>query len=175
MPNWTNLLTDRSLESSIHRAWTTTAKSGQRTCATATVPLLYLHSTKGKTQNNSARSAETPTRKIGNSSHHICVVLREVRFAKDSKPPAAVSLFFCYSRDVFVWRGRHHTKTINSMSDKDLGLKAKTETFLEVWNAGRKYECSVHLYFGSRGGRKTQQIFSSIWMFALQEDHPDSP
>jgi len=117
---------------------------------------------KGKTQNNFARSIETPTRKIGNSSHHICVVLREVRFAKDSKPPAVVSLVFCCSRDVFVWRGRHHTKAINSMSDKDLDLKAKTETFLEVWNVGREYECSIHLYFGNRGGRKTQQVFSSI-------------
>ncbi len=34
--------------------------------------------------------------------HHICVVLREVRFAKDSEPFAAVSLVFCCSRDVFV-------------------------------------------------------------------------
>ncbi len=71
--------------------------------------MLYLHSMKGKTQNNSARSAETPTRKIGNSSHHICVVLREVRFAKDSEPPAAVSLIFCCSRDVFVHVFDHQT------------------------------------------------------------------
>ncbi len=71
LSNWTNLLTDRSLESNIHQAWTTTAKSGQRTCATANVPLLFLHSTKGKKQNNPARSAETTTRKIANSSQEI--------------------------------------------------------------------------------------------------------
>jgi hypothetical protein len=71
LSNWTNLLTDRSLESSIHQAWTTKAESDQRTCATANVPLLFLHSTKGKKQNNSARSDETPTRKIANSSRKI--------------------------------------------------------------------------------------------------------
>jgi hypothetical protein len=43
------------------------------------------------------------------------------------------------------------------MSDKDLDLKAKTETFLEVWNARREYECSIHLYFGNWGGDEARQ------------------
>ncbi len=41
--------------------------------------------------------------------HDICVVLREVRFAKDSEPSAAVSLVFCCSRDVLVHVSDHQT------------------------------------------------------------------
>jgi len=30
------------------------------------------------------------------------------------------------------------------------------------WNVGREYECSVHLYFGNRGGQKTHNIGSRL-------------
>jgi hypothetical protein len=68
--------------------------------------------------------------------------------------PQATAHSSSFLHSLHVWRGRHHTKAINSMSDKDLDLKdrTKTETSLEVWNTGREYECSVHLYFGGRGG-----------------------
>jgi hypothetical protein len=71
--------------------------------------------------------------------------------------PQATAHSSSFLHSLHVWRGRHHTKAINSMSDKDLDLKAKTETFLEVWNAGREYECSVHLYFGNRGGDEARR------------------
>jgi len=64
------------------------------------------------------------------------------------------------------------------MSDKDLDLKAKTETSLEVWNAGREYECSVHLYFGNRGGdeaRRSENTTSIAQEAILQLQAPSIP
>jgi hypothetical protein len=74
--------------------------------------------------------------------------------------PQATVRSSSFVHSLHVWRGRHHTKAINSMSDKDLDLKPKTEqrqTSLEVWNAGREYEYSVDLYFGNRGGDEARR------------------
>ncbi len=72
--------------------------------------------------------------------------------------PQATARSSWFLHSLHVWRRRHHTNAINSMSDKDLDKdRTETETSLEVWNAGREYECSVDLYFGNREGDEAKR------------------
>jgi len=60
-------------------------------------------------------------------------------------------------------------------SSKD---RTETETSLEVWNAGREYECNVDLYFGNREGdeaRRSENTTSIAQEAILQLQAPSIP
>jgi hypothetical protein len=81
----------------------------------------------------------------------------------------------CVEEETSHKRNRFDVRQRPRPSSKD---RTETETSLEVWNAGREYECSIDLYFGNREGdeaRRSGNTTSIAQEAILQLQAPSIP